>query len=144
MLVQTAEDQPETLCQQYAKYRLYEEASKETGTRSQNLLRRRVVNGGLRHHKKEVFCMVKIEVTDRGRIELLQATGNCMEVAAQICAAVGDLYRRLRNTHEESGELFRDTIMALLKDDGAAWNVETRKEPERGYVIVTPSEEEAA
>lgn len=88
--------------------------------------------------------MVRIEVTDKGRIELLQAAGNCMEVAAQISAAIGDLYQRLRSTHEESAEVFRDTVMVLLKDGGAAWSVETRKEPERGYVIVTPSEDDVA
>lgn len=88
--------------------------------------------------------MVRIEVSDNGRIELLEASGNCLEVAAQISAVVGDLYQRLRNTHEESGELFRDTIMALLKDGGAAWSVETRREPERGYVIIKLSEDEAA
>lgn len=88
--------------------------------------------------------MVKIEVSDKGRIELLAASGNCMEVAAQICAAVGDMFQRIRNTHEESGELFRDTVMALLKEDGAAWSVNTREEPERGFLIVSPCEDDAA
>lgn len=39
--------------------------------------------------------------------------------------------------------MFRDTITALLKDGGAAWSVEMRNDPEHGFVIVMPHEDEA-
>lgn len=85
--------------------------------------------------------MVKIEVETGGRINLLTADGDCLTVAAEISAAVGDLYQRISAAHEDGGEVFRKTIEFLLGHDGRAWTVETRKEPIRGVVVITTQPE---
>lgn len=89
--------------------------------------------------------MVKIEVETGGKINLLAADGDTLTVAAEICAAVGDMYQRILTTHEGGADTFRKTVELLLGHEGAAWTVKTRKEPIRGVVMITaPPELESA
>ena len=69
--------------------------------------------------------MLHIDI-QKGRAVIIEASGDCHEVAGQVAAAVGVLYSHPCDTGTGAGDEFRDAITQMLANDAIIWE-ECRK-----------------
>ena len=76
----------------------------------------------------------------KGRAAIIEASGDCHEVAGQVAAAVGVIYSHLCDTGTVAGDEFRDAITQMLADDAIIWE-ECRKAKYAGgggSIVISP------
>lgn len=78
--------------------------------------------------------MIRIEV-DGGDVRECAASGNVLQIAAEIAVAVRILYRVACGTNRPVAEMFRSEVSGLLGEGGQAWDASAAGG--RGFYITT-------
>lgn len=83
--------------------------------------------------------MLKIE-TDGERMQMLEAEGSPMAIAAEIVATMACIYETLKRSNEDAAETFKAAMRLGVSDESPAWKGVWKSEG-TSIVIARPQKE---
>ena len=64
---------------------------------------------------------VHIDIGRPGHVAVVEATGTCDDIAAELAAVVGLIYAQFCQTGTSAGADFREALTAMTREDAAIW-----------------------
>ena len=89
---------------------------------------------------------VHIDIGRPGHVAVVEATGTCDDIAAELAAVAGLIYAQFCQTGTSAGEDFRAALTAMTREEAAIWTA-ANTTIKGGYgrcIVYVPQEEQEA
>ena len=80
--------------------------------------------------------MIRLAINDNGYIPQLEVAGDPLHIAAELAAVACEIYAILSQSDADTADTFKTALQALLKEGGAAWNVNNSRNTGRGGCVI--------